>query len=144
MEAFTSIICFVPWETILSHLSAGFFGVVGGAVPLVFILIILFFRTRKSFRDSIPDERRLIGEYEGLLDQERTYLNTLNEQIENGQVTMSDEVFSYRVQLQNGILEKQKEILLRNLWIEKVENATFFGWVGYYFSKSYFGDYFRR
>lgn len=129
---------------IFSMIYSGLFTVIGGAIPIVLILLFLFFRTRSNFRNSIPSEREFIQKYQELLDTEESQLRTLNKKIQNNEIAPTDEIFSFQLQLQSSINQKKQEIVLRTIWIGKVESATFLGWVGYYFVRSYFSDYFKK
>lgn len=133
-----------PPESIFSLFFSGLFTVIGGAIPIILILVLIFFRTRSSFRKTIPSEQKVIEKYEELLNTEETQLQTLNQKIASGEIELNDHIFTLMFEVQKSINEKKQEIVIRNIWIDRVKSASFFGWVGYYFAKSYFSDYFKK
>ena len=128
----------------IESFASGLFGVIGGAIPIAFIILIFFYITRQNFRKVLPDEQKILEKLKEALKKEKDNL----EKIEAKEVTITkgleQDFLAYKIDRRQKVLDYELQIIKQEAWINKVQNSSLLKWVIYRVSSHYFKDYFKK
>lgn len=130
-------------EQIFNPILNGALSVIGGLIPLSITLYIVFIWARSNFQNIISKENELIKAHQDYISQNHKYLKELRDGVNAGNIEYNKEVQQAMSHYQSEMVKTHNFVILKKIWIKRIEDATFLNWLGYYFSKNYFSDYFK-
>lgn len=129
---------------VIESLVSSFFGVIGGIIPITFLLLLSFYKIQQDYRNILPSERKILEKLKEGTKQEEGVLEKIKERKPEVSTELQQELFLLEIKLQRDIFTHELEILNQEMWINKIETSGFLKWIGYNISSRYFKDYFKK